>query len=306
MKTSRNDDFIVSRETTIWKENFYIQKKSSCKFYESVLYYKGILFTKEVSTYMGKIISFANQKGGVGKTTSAVNIAASLGILGHKTLLVDLDPQGNATSGVGVAKKGLTYTIKDVLMNVISAKDAIIATEFQNLSLIPSNMSLAGTEFDLLQNDVPEPWAQMKNAFSVIKNDFDYIIIDCPPSLGMLTMNSLSASDGVVIPMQCEFYALEGLSQLMITIGKIKQHYNNSLSVTGILLTMYTNRLLLTQQVKNELKKHYAGKLFDKHITRGVKLSEAPGFGMPVYYHDKRSKGSEEYLSVAGELATRI
>ena len=255
---------------------------------------------------MGKIISFANQKGGVGKTTSAVNIAASLGVLGYNTLLVDLDPQGNATSGVGVAKKNLQYTIKDVLMGKIMARDAVIKTDFQKLSLIPSNMSLAGTEFELLQDDSPEPWATMKNAFLPLKAEYDYIIIDCPPSLGMLTMNSLSASDGVVIPMQCEFYALEGLSQLMITISKIKEHYNNTLTVTGILLTMYTNRLLLTQQVKNELKKHYAGKLFDTSITRGVKLSEAPGFGVPVYYHDKKSKGSTEYLSVANELSTRI
>jgi chromosome partitioning protein len=235
-----------------------------------------------------------------------VNIAASLGVLGYNTLLVDLDPQGNATSGVGVAKKNLQYTIKDVLMGKIMARDAVIKTDFQKLSLIPSNMSLAGTEFELLQDDSPEPWATMKNAFLPLKAEYDYIIIDCPPSLGMLTMNSLSASDGVVIPMQCEFYALEGLSQLMITISKIKEHYNNSLTVTGILLTMYTNRLLLTQQVKNELKKHYAGKLFDTSITRGVKLSEAPGFGVPVYYHDKKSKGSTEYLSVANELSTRI
>ncbi len=255
---------------------------------------------------MGKIISFANQKGGVGKTTSAVNIAASLGVLGYNTLLVDLDPQGNATSGVGIAKKGLTHTVKDVLMGDITAKGAIIETEFEKLSLIPSNMSLAGTEFDLLQAENEEPWAMMRNAFAPIKDEYDYIIIDCPPSLGMLTMNSLSASDGVVVPMQCEFYALEGLSQLMITIGKIKQHYNNALTVTGILLTMYTNRLLLTQQVKSELKKHYAGKLFETTISRGVKLSEAPGFGLPVYYHDKRGKGSQEYLTVANELSTRI
>ena len=255
---------------------------------------------------MGKIISFANQKGGVGKTTSAVNIAASLGVLGYNTLLVDLDPQGNATSGVGIAKKGLKYTIRDVLMGDVNATEAVIKTEFDKLSLIPANMSLAGTEFDLLQDDSPEPWAAMKNAFLPLKAEFDYIIIDCPPSLGMLTMNSLSASDGVVIPMQCEFYALEGLSQLMITISKIKAHYNNNLAVTGILLTMYTDRLLLTQQVKSELRKHYAGKLFEKNISRGVKLSEAPGFGLPVYYHDKRSRGASEYLSVANELSTRI
>ena len=255
---------------------------------------------------MGKIISFANQKGGVGKTTSAVNIAASLGVLGYKTLLVDLDPQGNATSGVGITKKTLQYTIKDVLMGNCSTKDAIIETQFSKLSLIPANMGLAGTEFDLLQGSDPEPWAIMKKALGLVKDEYDYIIVDCPPSLGMLTMNSLSASDGVVVPMQCEFYALEGLSQLMITISKIKAHYNPGLTVSGILLTMFTNRLLLTQQVKNELKKHYAGKLFETHISRGVKLSEAPGFGLPVYYHDKKSKGATEYLAVANELATRI
>lgn len=254
---------------------------------------------------MGKIISFANQKGGVGKTTSAVNVAASLGVLGYKTLLVDLDPQGNATSGVGIAKKNLKHTIKDVLTGEATAKDTILDTEYENLWILPANITLAGAEFDLFQEEM-EPQNIMKNAFAEVKGEYDYIIIDCPPSLGMLTVNSLTASDGVVIPMQCEFYALEGLSQLMITIGKIKTHYNNSLNVTGILITMYTNRLLLTQQVKNELKKHYAGKLFESPITRGVKLSEAPGFGKPVYYHDKRSKGANEYLSVAHELATRI
>lgn len=254
---------------------------------------------------MGKIISFANQKGGVGKTTSAVNIAASLGILGYRTLLVDLDPQGNATSGVGIAKKGLKYTIKDVLAGEATAEEAVLETNYEKLWLIPANITLAGAEFDLFQEE-EAPQDIMKNAFASVKEQYDYIIIDCPPSLGMLTVNSLTASDGVVIPMQCEFYALEGLSQLMITISKIKAHYNNALNVTGILITMYTNRLLLTQQVKNELKKHYAGKLFETPITRGVKLSEAPGFGMPVYYHDKRSKGANEYLAVAHELATRI
>ncbi len=254
---------------------------------------------------MGKIISFANQKGGVGKTTSAVNIAASLGILGYRTLLVDLDPQGNATSGVGIAKKGLKYTIKDVLAGDVTAEEAVLETNYEKLWLIPANITLAGAEFDLFQEE-EAPQDVMKKAFAVVKEQYDYVIIDCPPSLGMLTVNSLTASDGIVIPMQCEFYALEGLSQLMITISKIKAHYNNALNVTGILITMYTNRLLLTQQVKSELKKHYAGKLFETPITRGVKLSEAPGFGMPVYYHDKRSKGANEYLAVAHELATRI
>ena len=254
---------------------------------------------------MGKIISFANQKGGVGKTTSAVNVAASLGVLGFKVLLVDLDPQGNATSGVGIRKKSLTHTIRQVLTEEIPASEAVVATEFQNLSIVPANITLAGAEFDLFQED-EAPQDVIKRAFAPLKEEFDYIIFDCPPSLGMLTVNALTASDGVVIPMQCEFYALEGLSQLMITISKIKSNYNSSLNVTGILITMYTNRLLLTQQVKRELQKHYAGKLFDQTISRGVKLSEAPGFGKPVYYHDKRSKGACEYLAVAKELASRI
>ena len=254
---------------------------------------------------MGKIISFANQKGGVGKTTSAVNIAASLGILGFNTLLIDLDPQGNATSGIGVAKKGLKNTIKDVLLGNMDARDTIIQTDFEKLSLIPSCMNLAGTEFDLFHED-RMAWAMMKKTLAPLKDEYDYILVDCPPSLGMLTVNSLSASDGVVIPMQCEFYALEGLSQLMITIGKIKSNYNTNLAVTGILLTMYTHRLLLTHQVRSELKRHYAGKLFDTNISRCVKLSEAPGFGVPVYYHDRKSKGATEYLAVADELSTRI
>ncbi len=253
---------------------------------------------------MGKIISFSNQKGGVGKTTSAVNVAASLGILGHKVLVIDLDPQGNATSGVGIAKKGLKNSINDVLIGECNAKEAIIETEFENLSIIPANISLASAEYNLFQEEGAE--RIMKEALEPIKNEFDYIIIDCPPSLSMLTVNAMVASDGVVIPMQCEFYALEGLAQLTVTINRIKANYNSKLNITGILITMYNSRLLLSLQVINELNKHYADKLFSKHISRGVKVSEAPGFGVPVYYHDKRSKGAREYLAVAKELATRI
>ncbi len=253
---------------------------------------------------MGKTISFANQKGGVGKTTSAVNIAASLGVLGYKILLVDLDPQGNATSGVGISKKALKATINDVMLGEISAEDAIRVTEYTNLSIIPANIALAGAEYNLYQDGGSE--RIMKEALAPIKDKYDYIIIDCPPSLSMLTVNSMVASDGIVIPMQCEFYALEGLSQLTVTINKIKSNFNNALNITGILITMYNNRLLLSLQVINELNKHYADKLFETKISRGVKVSEAPGFGMPVYYHDKKSKGAVEYLSVAKELASRI
>jgi len=253
---------------------------------------------------MGKIIAFANQKGGVGKTTSAVNIAASLGILGYNVLLVDLDPQGNATSGVGVPKKALKLTVQDLLVGEADINDVIIKTNFANLSIVPANISLAGAEFQLF--DTEDSQTELKEALYKVKDNYNYIIIDCPPSLGMLTINALSASDGVVIPMQCEFYALEGLSQLMITVSRIKQLYNPALTVSGILVTMHNKRLLLSMQVVAELKKHYDDKLFNTSISRNVKLSEAPGFGMPVYYHDKHSKGAEEYLDVARELSSRI
>ncbi len=253
---------------------------------------------------MGKIISFANQKGGVGKTTSAVNIAASLGVLGYKVLLIDLDPQGNATSGVGLMKKNLKNTIFEVLTTDLPAEEAIIQTHFDNLSIIPTHTTLARAEYEL--GDMEDGEYVMKKKLAKAKETYDYIIIDCPPSLGMLTVNSMTASDGVVIPMQCEFLALEGLSQLMFTISRIKQHYNKDLNVTGILITMYNSRLLLSVQVINELKKHYADRLFETTISRNVKISEAPGFGMPVYYHGKRSKGSKEYMNVAKELVERI
>lgn len=253
---------------------------------------------------MGKIISFSNQKGGVGKTTSAVNIAASLGILGYKVLLVDLDPQGNATSGVGISKRNLITSINDVLVGKATAKEAVVETAYENLSIIPAHISLAGAEYNLYQGNGAE--RVMKNALDAIKDNYDYIIIDCPPSLSMLTINAMVASDGIIIPMKCEFYSLEGLAQLTVTINRIKANFNSSLNITGILITMYSSRLLLSAQVMEEMKKHYSGKLFETQISRGVKVSEAPGFGMPVYYHDKRCKGSLEYLNVAKELVNRI
>ncbi len=253
---------------------------------------------------MGKIIAFANQKGGVGKTTSAVNVAASLGILGYKVLLIDLDPQGNATSGVGIMKKTLKATVFDMLTADASADAVTIKTQYDNLSVIPANTTLARAEYEL--GDAEKGEYVMKSKLSAVREKYDYIIIDCPPSLGMLTVNAMTASDGVVIPMQCEFFALEGLSQLMFTISRIKQHYNKDLNVTGILITMHNNRLILSMQVINELRKHYAEKLFETTISRNVKVSEAPGFGAPVYYHEKRSKGAAEYMNVAKELAERI
>lgn len=253
---------------------------------------------------MNKIISFANQKGGVGKTTSAVNIAASLGVLGYKVLIVDLDPQGNATSGVGIAKKTLKSTSYELLTTDVSASEIILQTKYDNLCILPTTTSLARAEYEL--GDTKEGEFILKKKLDDVRSQFDYIIIDCPPSLGMLTVNAMTASDGVVIPMQCEFFALEGLSQLMVTIGQIKAHYNKNLNVTGILVTMYNSRLLLSTQVIRELKKHYSDKLFETPISRNVKLSEAPGFGEPIYYFEKRSKGSNEYMNVAKELAERI
>lgn len=253
---------------------------------------------------MGKIIAFTNQKGGVGKTTSAVNIAASVGILGKSVLLIDLDPQGNTTSGVGINKKNLKSTSYELLIDEIDAKQAVVETEFRNLSVIPSNISLAGAEFDLYQLENRE--YRLKKQLEAVKDNYDYIFIDCPPSLGMITVNALAAADAVIIPMQCEYYALEGLSQLMITIRKIKQLYNPELEICGILITMFNGRLILTMQVISELKKYYSDKLFKTPVSRNVKLSEAPSFGKPVYYHDKSSKGANEYLEVAKELIERI
>ena len=253
---------------------------------------------------MGRIIAVANQKGGVGKSTTAINLSSCLSEKGKKVLLVDIDPQGNTTSGVGISKKSLRHTMRDVLTGDVPATEAVMSTAFVNLSVLPANISLAGCEFDLYEAENSE--FQMRTLLEPLREQYDYIVIDCPPSLGMLTVNAMAAADGVIIPMQCEFYALEGLSQLMITVSRIKQHYNPSLNITGILVTMHNSRLLLSIQVINELKKHYADKLFETTISRGVKLSEAPGFGMPVYYHDKRSKGAEEYMAVAKELMQRI
>lgn len=253
---------------------------------------------------MGKIISFSNQKGGVGKTTSCVNISAQIANKGKKVLMIDMDPQGNATSGLGLSKSKIKRTIYDVIIGRADISEAVIKTKFKNLSVIPANIDLAGAELELyeLENDANFT----KLALDSIKNDYDYIFIDCPPSLGMLTVKALSVSDGVVIPMQCEFYSLEGMSQLLNTIKKIRQLYNPNLQIVGILLTMYNGRLTLTGQVVDELKKYYADKLFKVPISRTVRISEAPGYGEPICYHDPYGKGSLEYAAVAKELMLRI
>lgn len=248
-----------------------------------------------------KIIAFANQKGGVGKTTSAVNIAASLGSLGKKTLLADLDPQGNATSGAGV-DKNKESSAYELLMGQ-NPYECIVHSEFENLDVIPSNISLAGAELELVEDKARQ--YKLKTALDMLRNDYDYIIIDCPPSLGLLTINALSAADGVIVPMQCEYFALEGLSQLTVTISQIKKLYNPRLELSGVIITMFDGRLNLTVQVLEELKKHFSDKLFKTPVPRNVRLSEAPSFGMPALYFDKHSKGAHAYLEIAKELLQR-
>lgn len=253
---------------------------------------------------MAKVVSFSNQKGGVGKTTSCVNISAQIASKGKKVLMIDMDPQGNATSGLGLPKSKIKNTIYDVIIGRCDVKDAIIKTKFKNLSVLPATIDLAGAELEL--HELDEATNFTKIALDTVKDDFDYIFIDCPPSLGMLTVKALSSSDGVVIPMQCQFYSLEGMSQLLNTVKRIRQLYNPSLQIVGILLTMYNGRLTLTGQVVAELKRYYADKLFKVPISRSVRLSEAPGYGEPICYHDPYGKGSLEYAAVAKELMLRI
>ena len=253
---------------------------------------------------MAKVIAFSNQKGGVGKTTSCVNIAACLGKMGRKVLLVDLDPQGNATSGLGVQKKSIRRSVYDVIIGNAPVHDSIVVTKYKNLHLIPSTVSLAGAEMEL--HELEDNQASALKALDPLREDYDYILIDCPPSLGMLTVNALSYADGVIIPMQCEFFSLEGLSQLIVTIKKVRQLYNEKLEITGILLTMFNGRLTLTKQVVDELKKYYADKIFKTPISRSVKLSEAPGYGAPISEYDPTSKSADEYRQVAKELDKMI
>jgi len=252
---------------------------------------------------LAQVIALANQKGGVGKTTSAVNISAALGAKGKRVLLIDCDPQGNSSSGVGINKKNMRLSTYDVFINRAAAENVITETAYQNLWVMPANMSLAGAEFELVNSDDRE--GRLRSALAPVKDQFDYIFIDCPPSLGIMTVNALVASDGVIIPMQCEYYSLEGLSQLMVTIRQVKKLYNPPLEITGILITMFNGRLNLSVQVMDELKKYYAGKLFSTTILRNVRLSEAPGFGMPILYFDKNSKGSQAYMAVADEIIER-
>ena len=250
-----------------------------------------------------RILCFANQKGGVGKTTSALNIAACLARAGKQVLLVDADPQGNATSGIGVRRKDTSKTIYDVLIGQATAAEAVIRTGVKGLSLLPSGIDLVGAELDLA--DEPRRESRLKDALDSVRGEYDYILIDCPPALGLVTVNTLVAADGVVIPMLCEYYSLEGLSQLSSTIRLIRKRHNPSLELVGVLVNMYDGRLNLTVSVLEEIKKFFPGKLFRTPIPRSVRISEAPSYGLSILDYDRNGKGAAAYAAVTRELMER-
>lgn len=252
---------------------------------------------------MMKILAICNQKGGVGKTTTSINLAASLAHLKNKVLLIDTDPQANATSGVGVDKATISQSIYNILVDEVDINDVIVKTAYENLDIVPSSIALAGAEVELVSAISREQ--RMKNAISEIKEDYDYVVIDCPPSLGLITLNSLTAADGVIIPVQTEYYALEGLSQLMNTFNIVRKHLNSKLDIFGVLLTMTDSRTNISNQVAEQVREHFKDKAFDTVISRTVRLSEAPSFGEPIIEYAKNSNGAKQYLSLAKEVVKR-
>jgi len=252
---------------------------------------------------MGRVLTIANQKGGVAKTTTAVNLSAALAAEGKKVLLIDLDPQGNATSGLGIEKKPGMRCIYDVLINDYPAERVFIKSAVPGLTLLPATIQLAGAEVELVNFVKRE--RRLKTALEKIKDNFDYILIDCPPSLGLLTLNGLTAADGALIPVQCEYYALEGLGQLLNTINLVRKHLNPDLEIFGALLTMQDHRTNLSSQVAEEVRNFFKDKVFQQGISRNVRLSEAPSYGMPITLYDPRSKGAQQYQLVAKEVIAR-
>lgn len=247
---------------------------------------------------MGKIIAVVNQKGGVGKTTTAVNLTAALTAAGKRVLLCDFDPQANATSGLGIDKRKLRKSIYDVVVNEIPAKEAIVKTDFG--SVLPSAADLAGAAVELIS--MPEPSQRLKMALGVIREEYDYIFIDCPPSLEMLTLNGLAAADGILVPVQCEYYALEGLSDLMSTMRMVKKRINPDLEIFGVALTMFDGRTNFSTQVAQEVRKHFPGKVYASVIPRNIRLAEAPSHGLPVTVYDRHSRGAQAYQAMAQEI----
>lgn len=249
---------------------------------------------------MAKVIAIANQKGGVGKTTTAVNLSSCLAFKGKKVVIIDIDPQGNTTSGLGIDKKTIHKSIYEVLINDETIDNALMDTAIENLKICPSNIQLVGAEVELVS--VISRETRMKVSISDIREKFDFILIDCPPSLGLLTLNALTASDTILVPIQCEYYALEGLSQLMNTVKLVQRHLNPSLDVEGVVLTMFDARTNLSIQVVDDVKKYFKNKVYRTVIPRNVRLSEAPSFGLPIILYDAKSKGAECYLELAQEV----
>jgi len=252
---------------------------------------------------VGKIIAIANQKGGVGKTTTSVSLSAAIGKLGKKVLVVDMDPQGNTTSGYGINKRSMDISSYNVLMGERRIQEGIIKTKFDGVSVLGASSALAGAELELV--DRTNRTTMLKRSLTMIKDNYDYIFIDCPPSLGLITLNCLTAADSVIIPMQCEFYSLEGLTQLIETIKLVKQRFNPDIEIMGILFTMYDTRLNVTVQVVREVKKFLGDKVFDTVIPRNIRLSEAPSFGEPIIYYNRVSKGAQAYMKLAMEILTK-